>query len=91
MTDQQRQQKTEACEVEETRAGHRVTSPSGNTYEVRSHTKLDELGSMYFTRSCSCPARGTCVHMAAVDLYQRQQAAAAGDYDGLNVLDRFEI
>lgn len=45
-----------------------VESDSGNTYEVRLRTKLDELGSMYFQWECDCPSRKhPCKHALAVE------------------------
>lgn len=65
-----------------------VDSDSGNTYEVRSVTKLDGCGSMYFQWTCSCPARRRCRHIDAVEQLQWEDAAAEGDYDGMDVLER---
>jgi len=65
-----RAEKIAACTVSETGRGFAVTSPSGNTYTVTARTKLDENGSMYFVRRCTCLARGDCVHLAAVEQYQ---------------------
>jgi len=64
-----REEKIRACQVTEAGSGWDVQSPSGKTYRVLSITRLDELGSLYFVRRCSCPARGDCVHLAAVDRY----------------------
>ena len=44
-----------------------VLSDSGNTYTVRLRTCLDEMGSMYFRWQCTCPARGHCKHITAVE------------------------
>ena len=72
----------------------RVLSSSGQEYTVDSKTKLDERGSMYFTWHCTCSARKRCHHIDAVEEMRRsveaEQATETGDYDGLNLLDRYE-
>lgn len=80
--------KIRACTVTQHDGGYTVKSPSGNTYEVAVQTRLDGMGSMYFRRSCSCPARRRCVHVDAVEQYQWAEAADADDFDGMTVLDR---
>jgi uncharacterized Zn finger protein len=44
-----------------------VESDSGKVYEVRLRTRLDEMGSMFFTWECNCPSRQhPCKHCRAV-------------------------
>ena len=69
MTDEQREAKIAACRVTEIDGGHEVVSPSGARYEVRTTTRLDDCGSMFFRTRCSCPACGDCVHIDAVERY----------------------
>ncbi len=69
-----------------------VDSESGSTYEVRSVTCIDrEVGSMYFQWRCSCPARRRCRHIDAVEQLNWDEAVAADDYDGMDVLERYEV
>jgi len=68
--------------------GYDVESVSGNTYRVMSHTRLDEMGSMYFTWSCTCPARKRCRHIDAVQQMRWAEAAASEDYDGMDIMER---
>lgn len=73
-----------------TNSGWEVRSQSGNTYTVTERTQIDEMGSMYFTIDCTCPARGRCRHIDAVEQMRVAEAAAAGDYDALDKLERIE-
>lgn len=50
-----------------------VVSNSGSTYIVKSITKLDEMGSMYFKYECNCPAWKRCRHINAVEQYQYEE------------------
>jgi len=72
--------------------GYDVTSgKSGKTYTVTTETRLDEIGSMYFKMSCSCPAGQhgrNCHHITSVEDYRWQQAAQDQDYDQMDVLER---
>ena len=70
--------------------GHAVQSTSGNTYHVTSQTTLDEMGSMYFTTKCTCPARKRCRHVDAVLDMQHAEAIADGDHDALDILERVQ-
>jgi len=67
-----------------------VASKSGSTYQVRSVTRLDDMGCMYFQWRCSCPARKRCRHIDAVEQLSWEDAAADEDYDGMDVLERYE-
>lgn len=43
-------------------------SHPGTWYNVRSSTKLDEMGSMYFKMTCDCPSRKhPCKHIIAIE------------------------
>ena len=54
--------------ITETDRGWDVLSDSGKTYEVRRETRLDEMGSMYFEMTCTCPSRKRpCKHVIAVE------------------------
>lgn len=68
--------------------GWTVQSASGSTYHVASKPCLDEMGSMYFRWTCSCPARGRCRHIDAVEQMRHAEEAAEGDTDGLDLLER---
>lgn len=71
-------------EITETDRGWSVLSGSGNTYEVRRLTKLDEMGSMYFVMTCTCPAgqhRRHCKHVDAVEQYMIESRMADGGDD----------
>ena len=90
MTTDKRQQKIAACRVEASGDGWNVTSPSGSTYRVTSESRIDRgSGSLYFVRHCDCPARvRECVHAAAVEQHEWTEAANAGDYETMDVLER---
>lgn len=76
--------------ITETAGGWEVESKSGKTYTVTERTRLDEMGSMYFTTDCTCPARGRCRHIDAVEEMRLAEAAAALDYDELDRLERID-
>ncbi len=63
-----------------------VRSLSGKTYSVDSKTKLDEMGSMYFKLTCTCPARGHCRHIEAVENMRYAEA----DGEDMEVIERAE-
>ena len=55
-----------------------VHSDSGNQYHVRLRGRMDELGGLYYTWSCGCPAglhHKHCRHIHAVE----QQTSSADD------------
>ena len=53
----------------------KVTSgASGKSYIVTIKSKIDNCGSMYFTRECSCPARKHCHHLDSVEQFQWDEA-----------------
>lgn len=59
--------------IRQTKRGIEVLSSNGSTwYEVRTFTRLDECGSMYFEQKCSCPAGQHGRHCKHID--------AANDY-----------
>lgn len=69
--------------------GFKVESESGSTYAVRCVTKIArDSGSMYFQWECTCPARRRCRHIDACEQIQYAEAAASGDYDGMDVIER---
>jgi uncharacterized Zn finger protein len=70
------------------KGAYKVTSESGKTYTVRSRTRLDDMGSMFFEWSCDCPARGTCRHIDAVTAMRWAEAAASEDFDGMDIMER---
>ena len=65
-----------------------VESCSGNTYTVKSRTRLDEDGCMYFEWTCNCPARKQCRHIDAVIDTRWEQADDENDYDGMDIMER---
>ena len=72
--------------------GYDVDSTSGKTYHVHSTAHIERgSGSMFFRWHCTCPARRRCRHIDAVVQARWQEAAADGDYDGMNVMDREEF
>ena len=73
--------------ISEDRGGWRIESASGGIYRVRSKTKLDEGGSMYFKMVCDCPALKTCRHIEAVENMLAAEAIAEGETE---VLERTE-
>ncbi|MDX9780903.1 MAG: hypothetical protein RBT66_07685 [bacterium] len=75
----------------DTDRGWDVVSQSGSTYHVRSHTRLDEMGSMYFTMSCTCPAKKQCRHITAVINMREAEARMDEDDDAIEVVERTEI
>jgi len=66
--------------------GYDVESNSGNTYHVKSRTRLDSMGSMFFAWECNCPARKRCRHIDAIEQYRWEEAGA----DDAQMLERFE-
>ena len=86
MTNEQREKKVAACVVvyDDEHDVHRVTSPSGNTYTIKTRTRMDECGCISFMRECSCPARKRCVHIDAVDAW------VFPEDDSMEVLERCE-
>jgi hypothetical protein len=78
-------------DIRVTDAGWDVDSKSGNTYEVRSVTRRDRtVGGVYFQWRCSCPARRRCRHIDAVEQLNWEEAAAEGDYDRMDMMERYE-
>ncbi len=68
---------------------YRVSSVSGHTYSVQIHTNVSrEDGGIYFTWSCDCPSRKRCRHIEAVVQMRWAEAAAEGDYDGMDIMER---
>lgn len=70
---------------------YRVLSQTGQTYVVTNETCLDECSSMFFRWNCTCPARKRCRHIDAVVNMRWAEAAAAMDYDGMDVMEREEF
>ena len=67
---------------------YEVESASGQTYRVRTRTRLTRRGSMYFTQECNCPARKRCRHIDAVCAMRYAEAIVAHDYDMLEMIER---
>ena len=66
-----------------------VGSQSGQIYAVDLTWQTDRYsGSMEGTWHCSCPARDACRHIAAVVDMRWAEAAAANDYNGMDVMER---
>lgn len=78
-------------DIRDTDTGWDVVSESGSTYHVRSRTRLDEMGSMYFTMSCSCAGCKQCRHITAVMNMRHAEACMDEDYDGMEVIERTEM
>mgnify|MGYP006417927313 CR=1 FL=1 len=69
-----------------------VGSESGQTYHVSLHWRSDRYtGGMYANWSCNCAARKTCRHISAVIDMRWAEAAAVGDYDGMDIMEREEF
>ena len=72
--------------------GYDVESTSGHTYHVHSDVRVSrDDGGVSFTWHCTCPARKTCRHITAVVQLRWAEAAAVGDYDGMDVMEREEV
>ena len=79
--------------IKDTKAGYAVESASGSTYQVNDYQRLDDNGSLHCGFKCSCPARGECRHIDAVEQMLYCEAASNardGDTDGMDVVERFE-
>jgi hypothetical protein len=77
------------CGIVESGDGYDVESTSGHTYHVHNEARIArDSGSMYFTWHCNCPARKRCRHIDAVVQLRWAEAAADGDYDGMDIMER---
>jgi hypothetical protein len=68
-------------DIRTTKRGWDVESASGHTYHVSESTRLDAMGSMYFTMACDCPARKRCRHIDAVVAMMATEEGADGDME----------
>ena len=76
--------------IKDNEAGYAVESASGSTYQVKEYQRLDANGSMHFGFTCSCPARGECRHIDAVEQMLCCENVPDDDTDGMDVVERFE-
>jgi len=67
--------------------GWEVLSTSGKTYTVTTKTCIGEMGSMFFTWQCDCPARKRCRHIDAAEQYRYLHSVANGDIEDLDMLE----
>ena len=65
-----------------------VESQSGKSYTASLRTRMDNLGSMYATWYCTCPARKGCHHIMAVVDMRWAEAKADEDYDAMDFMER---
>ena len=79
--------------IKDTADGYEVESTSGSTYQVSDDYGRDSDGCLGVEFNCSCPARGSCRHIDAVEQMLYCEAASNardGDTDGMDVVERFE-
>ena len=79
--------------IQETARGWDVESQThpGQFYQVKQQTRLDEMGSMYFTMSCNCPSRKhPCKHVDAV-VQARYEAELAAEDPDLEAIERIQF
>jgi hypothetical protein len=70
-----------------------VGSESGQTYHVSLHWRSDRytVGSLSAFWRCNCAAHKTCRHIDAVVDMRWAEAAAADDYDGMDIMELEEF